>query len=72
MTIKRLIFVVILFTAAATMVWAACKSDCRDGYESAIKSCQIKYDSPDDADDLQRCIRAASDDYEACVEECDR
>jgi hypothetical protein len=53
------------------MVWAGCKSDCRDDYDSEVDSCHQRYDDPDDADDLQRCLRDAKDAYESCIEECD-
>jgi hypothetical protein len=55
----------------ASLIWAGCKSDCRDDYESEVESCKLMHDSPDDADDLTMCIQSAKDDYDSCVEECD-
>jgi hypothetical protein len=71
MSSKRLILPLVLFAMSSTMIWAGCKSDCRDEYESEVQSCHQRYDDPDDADDLQRCIQNAKDEYEYCVEECD-
>jgi hypothetical protein len=71
MTIKRLMLLVALFAGSLAMVWAGCKSDCRDDYDSEVDSCHQRYDDPDDADDLQRCLRDAKDAYESCIEECD-
>jgi hypothetical protein len=51
-------------------VWAGCKSDCGDEYDSAIESCKSQYDEPDDADTLMSCIDDAKDEYESCIEEC--
>jgi hypothetical protein len=44
-------------------------SDCKDEYDSAVESCRLLYDEPDDADDLQDCIQSAKDEYQPCVEE---
>lgn len=71
MTIKRFLVPGILFAIFSAMIWAGCKSDCRDEYDSTIESCKSSYDDPDDADDLRQCIQNASDEYESCVEECD-
>ncbi len=49
---------------------AGCISDCRDEYDSARQSCLSLYDDPDDADELQMCLRNARNEYEDCVEEC--
>jgi hypothetical protein len=70
-TIKRAILPVVLVSASAAMIWAGCKSDCRDEYDSEVESCNRRYDDPDDADDLRRCIQDAKDEYESCIEECD-
>ena len=51
--------------------WADCKSDCRDEYESAIKSCKEQYDDPDEADELQNCLDSANGDYGSCIDECE-
>lgn len=69
--VQRLLVTVTLFSVSAAMVWAGCKSDCREAYESAVDSCKVLYDQPDDADDLQQCIQSAKDDYDSCIEECD-
>lgn len=72
MTIKKLIVSVLLTVVLpAGIIWAGCKSDCRDEYESEVDSCKMLYDDPDDADDLQLCIQNARDDYDSCIEECD-
>ena len=60
-----------LNTASAAMIWAGCKSDCRDEYQSEIESCHLLHDEPDEAEDLQICLRDAKDEYEECLEECD-
>ena len=70
MTIKRLLLLLTLYTASAAMIWAGCKSDCRDEYQSEIESCHLLYDDPDDADDLQICVQDAKDQYNDCIEEC--
>ena len=62
---------VILLTMSSAMIWAGCKSDCRDEYDSEVESCKALHDEPDDADDLQMCIQAAKDNYDSCIEECD-
>ena len=71
MTIKRFILLAVLFTMSSAMIWAGCKSDCHDEYDSAIKSCKSQDDDPDDADELRQCIQNAKDEYESCIEECD-
>lgn len=70
MTIKRLLLVLTLNTASAAIIWAGCKSDCRDEYQSEIESCHQQYDDPDDADDLKMCLQDAKDQYNDCIEEC--
>ena len=71
MSIKRLIPVLIFCTASAAMIWAGCKSDCRDEYQSEIESCHLLHDDPDEAEDLQICLRDAKLEHEECVEQCD-
>ena len=71
MIIKRFLLPLVLFIAASAMILAGCKSDCRDEYESEVESCNRRYDDPDDADALRRCIQNAKDEYESCVDECD-
>ena len=56
---------------SSAMIWGACKSDCRDEYESEVDSCKLLYDDPDDAFELQQCIQNAKDEYESCIDECD-
>jgi hypothetical protein len=68
---KRLVCLILLFTGAAAMVWAGCKSDCADEYQSAVESCKLLYDEPSDSDSLKLCIESAKDDYDSCIEECD-
>lgn len=70
-TIKRFILLVALFGGSLAMVWAGCKSDCRDEYDSEIESCKSQYDDPEDADELRQCIQNAKDEYESCIDECD-
>jgi hypothetical protein len=70
-TIRRFALPLILLAASSVMVWAGCKSDCRDEYESEVDSCKLLYDDPDDAFDLQLCIQNAKDEYQSCIEECD-
>ena len=66
------ILMIIALTISSTPnnVWAGCKSDCRDEYDSAIESCKSQYDEPDDADTLMSCIDDAKDEYESCIEGC--
>ncbi len=72
MTATRTFFSsVLLAFAVASIAAAGCKSDCRDEYDSAVESCKLLHDNPDDADDLQSCIQSAKDDYDTCIEECD-
>ncbi len=70
-TIRIALILLLIVVLPSAMVWAGCKSDCRDTYESEIESCKLLHDGPDDADDLQLCIQVAKDDYDSCVEECD-
>ncbi len=53
------------------IVWAGCKTDCRDEYDSEIESCHLLYDEPDDSDSLKICIDNAKTEYDSCIEECD-
>jgi hypothetical protein len=69
MKIKRWILPVILLTMSSVMIWAGCKSDCRDEYDSAIESCKSQYDDPDDADEFQQCIQDGTDEYQSVI--CD-
>ena len=71
MPIMRLMLPAILFAMSSAMIWAGCKSDCHDEYQSEVESCHQRYDDPDDADDLRQCIQNAKDDYESCIDECD-
>lgn len=65
-----LIFVLILFGFSLRSI-AGCKSDCRDEYESAIESCHLINDDPDDSDMLRMCIDDAKSEYESCIDECE-
>jgi hypothetical protein len=58
-------FVVISFP-----VPAGCMSDCKDKYQSDVEDCHHRYDSPDESDDLRRCIDDAKSEYDDCAEEC--
>jgi hypothetical protein len=49
---------------------AGCMSDCKDKYQSDVEDCHHHYDSPDESDDLRRCIDDAKCEYDDCVEEC--
>jgi hypothetical protein len=68
---RSLILFAVLILSAATLVWAGCKTDCKDEYESAVESCKSLYDDADDSDMLSHCIQTAKDDYESCIEECE-
>jgi hypothetical protein len=70
MTIKRLILPLLLLTASSALIWAGCISDCKDDYDSAVQSCKLLYDDPDDAEDVQMCIQQAKDEYQSCIEDC--
>ena len=70
MTIKRFILLAVLFAMSSAMIWAGCISDCKDEYDSAVQSCKLLYDDPEDAFDLQLCIQSAKDEYESCIEDC--
>jgi hypothetical protein len=70
MTIKRFIVPAFLFTMSTAMIWAECKSDCRDEYDSKIESCKSQYADPEDVDELRQCIQTATDEYESCIEDC--
>ena len=70
-TKSRYFLFLMLLTATATVVWAGCKTDCKDAYQSEVENCHMLYDGPDEADDLQHCIEDAKAAYDACIEECD-
>jgi len=70
MRIKRLVLSVILLTISSAMIWAGCKTDCRDECDSAIESCKSLYDDPQDVDELRQCIQDVTDEYESCIQEC--
>lgn len=65
-----LTLVLILFGYCLRSI-AGCKSDCRDDYESAVESCKLMYDDPDDADMLKICIDDAKSEYESCIDDCE-
>ena len=50
----------------------ACKSDCRDQYESQVEACNSTYDDPQDSEDLRTCIDNSKNDYDSCIEGCVR
>jgi hypothetical protein len=49
---------------------AGCVSDCRDDFDSAVQSCKLTYDDPDDSEDLEICMNSARSEYEDCIAEC--
>jgi hypothetical protein len=68
---RCLILFAMLLLSAATLVWAECKTDCKDEYEVAIESCKSSYGDPADAEMLSHCIQTAKYEYESCIEECE-
>jgi hypothetical protein len=68
---KKVLLISLTSVSLAAIVWAGCKSDCQDEYQSDVETCHLLNDDPDDSDDLALCIQSAKDDYESCVEECD-
>ena len=68
--VKRLALILVFYSASAALIWAGCKSDCHDAYESEIKSCHEQHDNPEDAADLQTCLQDASDHYNDCISSC--
>ena len=67
---KRTLLAVGFALLSSAMIWAGCKSDCRDEYDSAVESCKQIYDDPDNVDELRQCIQTATDEYESCIEDC--
>jgi outer membrane murein-binding lipoprotein Lpp len=67
---KRFILPLIFLAASSVLIWAGCISDCKDDYDSAVQSCKLLYDDPDDVEDLQMCIQQAKDEYQSCIEDC--
>jgi hypothetical protein len=67
---KPVVLVLLMSMASASMIYAGCVSDCKDDYDSAVESCKLIYDDPEDADDLEMCIQSAKSDYQSCIEEC--
>ena len=65
----RLFLVVILLYGGK--VWADCKSDCQNDYQTEIDLCKSLFTDPDDADDLAECVGDAKKGYESCVQECE-
>ncbi len=59
----------VLFFSSA--VWAGCKTDCLDEYNSAVDDCHYTYSEPDDSDSLQQCLQDAKDEYDDCIENCE-
>lgn len=68
---KNRIGLTALLLSLSAVVWAGCKSDCRDEYGSEVESCQLLHDDPDDSDMLTMCVGSAKDDYESCLDNCD-
>ena len=78
-TVKNVAVIIIVtfltFHAILGMVLSArtaCKSDCRDQYESQVEACNSTYDDPQDSEDLRTCIDNSKNDYDSCIEECVR
>jgi len=67
---KRFIMPLIFLAASSALIWAGCISDCKDDYDSALESCKLLYDTPDDADFLQQCIQDAKDEHQSCIDAC--
>lgn len=67
---KKVFIIISLVLIFVSIVWAGCKSDCRDEYDSEVESCKLMYDDPDDSDDLRMCIENAKDDYDSCKDDC--
>jgi hypothetical protein len=62
--------IVILF---GSQVWADCKADCEEDYRAEVESCKTLHDDPNDPDDageLEVCLRSADKEYESCISEC--
>jgi hypothetical protein len=70
-TIGRIALLLVLYSASAAFIWAGCKSDCKEEFQSEIETCHLTYDRPEDADDLKMCIDAAKEQYDDCIRECD-
>ena len=59
-----------LLIMVTPFVYAGCKADCADEYDSAKEDCVSQYDDPEDAGDLQTCLQDAASDYEDCIYKC--
>jgi hypothetical protein len=68
---KNSVALTALLLSVSTAVWAGCKSDCQDEYDSEVESCQLMSGGPDDSDTLQMCVQSAKDEYDSCIDECD-
>jgi outer membrane murein-binding lipoprotein Lpp len=67
---KQIVLFLLMSMASALMIRAGCVSDCKDEFDSAVQSCKLLHDDPEDADDLEQCIQSAKDDYQSCIEDC--
>ena len=68
---RRLISLFIVILICGGQVWADCKSDCQEDYQSEVNSCRSQFSDRDDAEDLAACINDARGEYESCLEECE-
>lgn len=68
---KAILIMALLLAFVPAQVWAGCKSDCRDQYESEVDSCRLLHDDPEDSDMLRICIDSAKDEYDSCIDECE-
>ena len=66
----RILAVVALSLSTAAAIWASCVADCKDEYDSAVRSCKVLYGAPKESDDLQDCIQHAKSEYEDCINGC--
>jgi hypothetical protein len=69
--VKLLMILAMIILISASPVWAGCKSDCQDDYQSEVESCRANYDDPDDADELKICMDNAKSEYDSCVNDCE-
>jgi hypothetical protein len=60
---KDLVLSMLLISGLSFDAWAGCKSDCKDEYESEVKSCKSLYDAPGDSDQLTKCLEKAKDKF---------
>jgi hypothetical protein len=69
--LRRSLVAILFASATAGFIAASCVEDCKEEYNSAVRSCKALFDEPADADDLQVCIESAKTEYQSCIEACD-